>query len=261
MALAGFSFLLMTRTDVVMLGYFAPAADVGTYRAAVALANLVVFGLGVVNTAFAPLIAHLYRQGTLVELGRMYQTAARWATLLGLAAALPLLLFPAEILRIYGAGFQDGGWALVALVAFQLVNAGVGSVGFMLQMSGHQDWVLGNNVFTAALNIGLNLWWIPSWGILGAALATGTALAVNNLLGVIEVRKFLAMQPFSRDYARLAAPILAASGAFALLRFLDLAWWVDLMVVMAAFVFAFALLGMSKDDLVILRAVRSRLRR
>jgi len=183
--IAGFSYLLMTRTDIIMLGYFAQPEQVGAYRAAVALARLVVFGLTAIDTAFAPMIAGLYHRGDYDELREMYRTGTRWGVLLSLLAAMPFLLYPKEVLGMYGPGFVVAAWALVALVSFQLINAGVGSVGFMLQMSGYQDWVLGNNLFTAALNIGLNLWWIPRWGILGAALATGTSLALNNILGMI----------------------------------------------------------------------------
>ncbi|HIQ20663.1 MAG TPA: hypothetical protein EYH34_05420, partial [Planctomycetes bacterium] len=211
--LAGFSYLIMTRTDIIMLGYFAQPEQVGAYRAAVALARLVTFGLSAINMAFAPMIAGLYQRKALGELGDMYRIGTRWGALLSLLVALPFLLYPKEVLGIYGAGFVIAAWPLVALVGLQLVNAGVGSVGFMLQMSGRQDWVMVNNLFTAALNVGFNLWWIPRWGILGAALATGTALAVNNLLGVIEVYRFLKMHPFNRNYWKLLLSTLPALSA------------------------------------------------
>jgi O-antigen/teichoic acid export membrane protein len=257
--LAGFSFLLMTQTDIIMLGHFVSVEEVGIYRAAVALGSLVVFGLSAINTAFSPLIVDLYHRGQTKELAALYKTATRWEVLLSLGVAMPLVLFPREVLGIYGSGFPKAAWSLVALVAFQLVNAGVGSVGLTLQMSGHQDWVLGNNLFTAALNIGLNLWWIPKWGILGAALATGSALALNNLLGMVEMFWLLKMHPFSRGYMRLGFPVAAGLGTSAMLRLADCIWWPNLMVSMGAFGLAFVLVGMSDVDRAVLRAIRNRL--
>jgi len=253
--IAGFSFLLMTRTDVIMLGYFAPAEQVGAYRATVALARLVTFGLGAINMAFAPMIADLYQRGDMGELKAMYRIGTRWGALLSLLAALPFLLYPREVLGMYGAGFGLAAWALVILVAFQLVNAGVGSVGFMLQMSGHQDWVLANNLFTAALNVGLNLWWIPKWGLLGAALATGIALALNNILAVIEIRAMLKTHPFSKDYARLGWGVLLALGTHLVLRQLGWSWPCGLPLGMLALIIGFVALGLSESDRVVLRAI------
>ncbi len=258
--LAGFSFLLMTRTDIIMLGYFAPAEQVGAYRAAVALARLVVFGLAAINTAFAPMIADLNQRKAMEELREMYRVGTRWGMILSLFVALPLLLYPREVSGIYGPRFTMAVWPLVALVGFQLVNAGVGSVGFMLQMSGYQDWVLANNLVTAALNVGLNLWWIPKWGIMGAALATGTSLALNNLLGLVEVKVLLKMHPFSRGYARLGGVTLAALGIYLLCRVVGCLWEYGLPMVMGVFIIAFLGLGLTRGDRLVLAAIWRKLR-
>ncbi len=258
--IAGFSFLLMTRTDIIMLGYFAEPEQVGAYRAAVALARLVVFGLTAINTAFSPMIADLWQRRELKELEHMYKLGTRWGALLSLLAALPFLLYPKEVLGVYGVAFVAAAWPLMVLVGCQFINAGVGSVGFMLQMSGHQDWVLANNLLTAALNVGLNLWWIPRWGILGAALATGMALALNNLLGLLEVQLLLKMHPFSRDYLRLGLPLLLSLGVYLLCRGLGLYWGYTLPVVMLVFPGALVSFGLSVSDRMVLRAVWNRIR-
>ena len=253
--ISGFSYLLMTRTDIIMLGYFTQSEHVGAYRAAVALAHLVTFGLSAINMAFAPMIADLYQRKALEELKDMYRIGTRWGAVLSLLAAMPFLLFPREVLGIYGSGFVAATWPLVALVGFQLINTGVGSVGFMLQMSGHQDWVLANNLFTAVLNVGLNLWWIPKWGIMGAALATGLALALNNILGVIEVRLLLKMQPFSWAYAQLGWTVAIALGVYFLLQQLGIEWEYALPLVLGAFIIGFWRLSSNRADRMVFRAV------
>lgn len=255
MYLAGFSYLLLTRTDLMMLGYFAPSADVGAYRSAVALTQLVVFGLAAINTAFAPMISDLYHRRELEKLNRIYKTTARWIALLSLIVALPLIFFPREILGIYGQGFLKAASPLVALAILQLVNAGVGSVGFMLQMSDHQDFVLGNNLFTALLNLGLNFWWIPKWGILGAAMATGVSLALNNILGIVEVGWLLKMHPFSKDYLRLGYPTFFAIVTFVILKGMEIDGLYGLFITMTVFCASFFALSITHDDRIIISAL------
>ncbi len=256
--LAGFSYIIMSRTDIMMLGYFSSSADVGAYRAAVSLARLAVFALAAINMAFAPMIAELYQRNEHEELSRIYKTAARWSMLLSLVVALPLILFSNELLGMYGSDFQRAEWALVILAVFQLVNAGVGSVGFMLQMSGHQDWVLGNNLFSAAMNVVLNLWWIPRWGILGAAVATGLSLAANNLFGMIEVYILLKTQPFDRDYMRLLFPTFGAIVVFNLSVWFNISWWQNLMLSVTGFIIVFFLAGLNTTDRMIMRSFLNR---
>lgn len=253
--LAGISYILLTRTDLIMLGYFASSEEVGAYRAAVALAHFVVFGLNAVSTAFAPIISDCYHRGALSELHRMYKTAARWTLLMGLVVALPLVLFPGEMLSVYGPRFAHASWSLMILVGFQVVLAMGGPSLFMLQMSGRQDFVLANNVFTLVLNLGLNIWWIPRWGIMGAALATGLSLAVTHILALVQTYWLLRMHPFHWDNVRLMLPLAAALGIFGLARGLGLSWGYGLPLVMGAFGVCFLAVGRNRDDRLIVAAI------
>jgi len=254
MYLSGFSFLLLTRTDVIMLGYFASSSDVGAYWAAVTLVLLVVFGLGAINMVFAPIIASLYHQGAAEELAWLFKIVARWGFIMSFITWVPLALYSEQILGIYGPEFLKAAGALAALASFQLVNAGVGSVGFMLQMTGHQFLSLFNSVSLALLNIGLNLWLIPKWGILGAAMATGISIASINLLALLEVRWILKLHPFSMDYVR----VIGLSG-MALLVYLGLSWtgitWqIRIVAVLTSFLLGYLVFGMNEIDWVVLRA-------
>jgi len=157
-----------------------------------------------------------------------------------------------------GREFAEARWALIVLAVAQLVNAGVGAVGFLLQMTGKQDWFLVNNLTTAAMNIGLNVWLIPRWGIVGAAAATGISLAVNNLMGLVQVWLFHRLQPWNRRYVRI---LVAGGGAAAVGVFLPegLFPWPASLAAMAATYGALLLVqGLDPDDRMILRALAAR---
>lgn len=258
--LAGFSQLIMTKTDIVMLGFFASNAEVGAYKGAVNLSIMITFGLAAVNTAFAPLISEIYEKDNKTELGHLYRFVTRWIAVISLIVSLPLVLYPFQILKFYGSGFTRAATPLVALVGFYLIGSGVGSVGQMLQMSGHQDYVLFINVVTAILNVGLNLWWIPKFGILGAAFATGIPLAANNVLELIIVRKKMGLLPFGPGYFKLIVPVAISILSNIILGLFSIPWYSKLIVVYLIFGVFFFLFCATEEDWLLIYGLKKKIR-
>lgn len=171
------------QTDIVMLGFFTTAEEVGIYRIAAHGAQLVAFTLGAINMVISPHIAHLYAVGDHKRLQQMLTWSARVILASALPVALAFVLFGESILGfLYGPDFTVGYWALVILCMGQLTNAAMGSVAFILNMTGHERdsaWGIGA---AASVNALLNLALIPPLGIEGAAIATATSLAIWNII-------------------------------------------------------------------------------
>lgn len=64
-------------TDILILGVFRPAEEVGIYRFAVQAATLASFGLQAVNTVIAPRFASLYAMGEIDQLQQLATASAR----------------------------------------------------------------------------------------------------------------------------------------------------------------------------------------
>jgi len=187
--------ILNSNTDLFMLGVLSSSANVGEYRVAVSGANLVVFMLAAVNQVVAPHAARLHSAGDHVRLQRMVTVSARVVLLSSLPAALVFILFGRFILGfVFGPEYTAAYPALAILCVGQLVNATMGSVGILLNMSGHErDTVRGVAVGFAA-NVVLNAVLIPPFGIVGAATATASATVIWNLLLHRTVWKRLGIQ-------------------------------------------------------------------
>ena len=182
---------LLQWTDQLLVGLFMTAADVGVYTAAVRLASLAAVPLIAVNAILAPTMAGLFGSR---DRERLRETYARftWATLvLGLVLGSALILLGHNLLAFFGPEFEVGYAALVIITIGHVVNAGTGSSGVLLGMTGHVRWRLFNAGATAALNIALNWLLIPQWGITGSAVATSSSIIAINLLQVVEVRLVL----------------------------------------------------------------------
>lgn len=193
--------------DVLFLGYFRPAADVGVYRAASQTALLMTVLLTSLGTIFSPMIAELHEKAEHQRLAALFSTSTLWSFMLTLPLFLLFIVSGDGVLSIFGPEFIAGFGALIILSVAQLINAGSGSLHFMLSMSGHPYKVLAGDAVVLVVNIVLNLLFVPKWGMHGAALATAISIVILNLLRGLQVYGALRMQPYTK---RFLQPILAA---------------------------------------------------
>ncbi len=199
--------------DSLFLGYYLTIRDVGVYGAAGRLAGLSGMFLLAISTIFAPKIYSLYCKGNLEEVGRLYQHSTRWV----LMCVLPLFLFTVlnaePLLALFGPDFVKGSTALIILAAAYLVMTGTGPAGDVVLMTGRSKAILYAAAASGALGLGLNAYLIPRYGLIGAASATGLAIAFGNLANVLMAWRFTGLQPYTKAIAK---PILAALSVAAL---------------------------------------------
>jgi len=193
--------LINGRTDILILGIVREDAEVGIYRVASQMALLVIFGLKAVNAIQGPHIAHLYATGDMNRLQSMIRQSSRAIMLTSLPLVLTFVVFGRLIIEwVFGPAFQGAYVPLVILCAGQLVNASMGSVASLLNMTGHEHDTT-KSIFTGAIvNVLLNVALTPAWGATGAAIATAATLVVWNLMMWRRVRTRLGIEssPFRR---------------------------------------------------------------
>lgn len=185
--------MLITRqTDILLLGVFVDASNVGIYRIAVQGSQLAGFGLQAVNMVVGPQAVQLHKQADLRRLQRLAVIAARAALAIALPLTLVYLVFGDALLSAaVGAEYTAAAGALALLAGGHVVNAGMGSVGELLNMTGHEKIVSWTLFAATALNILCNMALIPLFGINGAAAATALTLVVWNSLLAWQVRRHL----------------------------------------------------------------------
>lgn len=181
--------LLVSSADIMLLGILRPAAEVGVYGMASRTVALVGFALIAVNNIAGPKFAELYRAQDMQGLKQAATSAMR----INLTVTLPfialLLVAPNWILGLFGEEFAKGGGVLVILSLGQLINVVTGPVGQLLIMTGNERALRNSWLWSAGINLILNLALIPSHGMVGAAIANCIGVSVGNILSAILVRK------------------------------------------------------------------------
>ena len=202
LVLAGVIYSLVGQIDYFVIGYFLNSADVGQYRVAYLLASNLLIVLTAVTPVFKPMVAENSSNHALLE--ERYQLATRWVTMLTLPLAITLILAPDVFLSLlFTAEYSLASPAVVALSVGYLLNALFGPEGMMLEGLGNTRLTLVNTLVLVGVNGLLDILLVPEFGILGAGIATGSALALAGLAGVIEIYFLRSIHPFSPRLVRI----------------------------------------------------------
>ena len=167
---------LTYRADLLLVDWFMTAEDVGIYSQGVGVIEL---ALQVPNALAMVIFSHSVAASDAEKFRRRGQRIARRAIpLLALVAALLCAIAPFFIPFMFGEDFRPAVpvvWALapgiVGVGVFQLVVS-------ELNGRGRPEVGLYAAGTALALNVLLNIWWIPAFGIVGAALASSVSYIV-----------------------------------------------------------------------------------
>lgn len=189
MTMAALLSAVNTQADLILLGILASKEEVGQYAVAVRLASLVSYVLLAANIPLRPVIARLWREGKTEALqATVSKVCARVLAVSG-AIALALVALGPLLLGVFGPEYVVAVDALRVLAAAQLLSAAAGPVGVVLMMTGHERATFFGLASGAVTNVALNALLIPSFGILGAAMATASGVLVWNTILLVALRR------------------------------------------------------------------------
>lgn len=213
---AGVIYSFVAQIDYFAIGYFLSSAEVGYYRVAFMLASTTLIVLQSITPIFKPMVVESQNDETLQN---QYRTVTRWITILTLPIVTTFVLAPELYLSLFFTReYAVVSTALVALAVGYLANSALGPEGMVLEGLGHTRLTLFNTVILIVTNAVLDVVLVPRIGVVGAGIATATALTVAGIMGVFEVYYIRNIQPFSIRLLKVWAAIIpAAIGGFFLL--------------------------------------------
>jgi len=180
---------IMAWTDKLMIGNMMGSEEVGIYFTAFKLSMFASIALMAINSIASPKFAELYGKKDFDGLKKVAHQSSKMIFLATLPLVLVFFVFPEFLLGLFGEEFKVGVKAFVFLSFGKLISSLSGSVGNILQMTGKQV-IFMNVLFVGAIvNVLLNFFLIPKFGINGAALASMISLSMWNLIMVYFVKR------------------------------------------------------------------------
>lgn len=197
-------FLLRSSLPVIMLGYFSSTIDVASFRAVVPVARLNLVVIQSFTFLFMPMAARMFAREDRKGINDLYWQSAMWIavitfpifiTTFSLAQPLTLLLF--------GIRYANSG-IIMALLAFgYYFNAALGFNADTLRIYGKVRYIIMIDLLVVIISLVLNLWLIPQYGALGAAIAVCGTLVVHNIFNHAGLKFIAEIKLFQWRYLRV----------------------------------------------------------
>lgn len=187
------SLYLLMRVDVLLLAALRTDADVGLYALAVSLIELT----NIATDAVATVVVRRQVTVSLEDSATFTARVIGITSVLATAAAAGLLVAGWLLVApVYGEAFRGSVPALFSLAPGVIALAAVRSAGgFLIRLD--RPWIVTSLAMGAlTVNVVLNLVLIPTWGIVGAGVATSIAYSLLAASHIGWMRRATGM-PFS----------------------------------------------------------------
>ena len=180
--------VIIGQIDVVMLGFLANLEEAGVYNIAVKISGLLGFVSASLVFVIAPKIAECFYKAKHHELRMMVRQSCNVMLVILIPMLLILVFFGERILLIFGEEFQRG-YAAMVLLALGYVFGGVfGPVAHALNLTGKHRVFNGIIVSALLVNVILNYFFIPLFGMSGAAIANVASFLLWNIASSFVIR-------------------------------------------------------------------------
>jgi O-antigen/teichoic acid export membrane protein len=196
--------------ETLILGRVASNEQVGVFVISQRIATTLIIFFDLIWTIFAPSIANLYAKNNKEKLAFQLKTVTLWVFTLALPFSLILFWEAPAILAFFGPDFVVGTQMLRVLVFSQLIFVVLGPMATVLVMTGRTRLNLFDLVITFIFSLALDIYLIPRYEALGAAIASSLSLVFINLLRLGQVNHILKFHPFRSGFIH---PIIAGFGS------------------------------------------------
>ncbi|WCL81224.1 oligosaccharide flippase family protein [Saprospira sp. CCB-QB6] len=249
-----FVVLLMTlysRMDAVMIERLLPIEKGKLEADQYAFAYRLLDAFNMIAYLFAglllPMFSRLLRPLELKDLGQLMATAFRWMSFLSLSLSIALFFYADELAPALYESSNSQTPFLLQILLFSANAAGIIYIfGTFLTAAARLKEMNIFFAFGVLLNFGLNFFWIPAYGALGAAVAT---LITQFFIAVTEIFLTFRYFPNLRNYFSLALFLrfilgsLLSFGIFYSSQFLPFIFWFKILLAGAASLLSAFLIG------------------
>ena len=204
LVIVGFVSLIIMWTDVLMLGIYKNSEIVGIYNAALPTANLMLLFPTAILALFLPIITKNYAKKNIDSIKKTYMTATKWVFIANFPALILMIFFSKNILTIlFGSNYAIGALPLSILSIGYFIMSIAQTNGTILNMYKKTKLLLKISIISALGNILLNALLIPTYGMIGGAIATSSAFITSAILVTYHAKKKIKINPYTLDMIKI----------------------------------------------------------
>jgi len=217
-ALGTIAFLVITQIDSVMIGNMMGLDQLAYYSIPVFLISAMSVPEKSLTQISLPVISSLFAEKKFREVDVIYKKTAINQLLIGGGIFVFVWINIDFLMDLLGEKFGNTAFVFLLLGVGKIIDLATSVNGSILTISHKYRFVLVLQLTLLLLAIVLNIWFIPLWGMEGAALATMVSMIIYNVLKSVLVYRWYRLQPFNRNVF-IVFGMLLISSAFSFLDF------------------------------------------
>ncbi|MBN2052425.1 flippase [Candidatus Woesearchaeota archaeon] len=190
--LLGVGSIVILYTDTLVLTYFRSLEEVGVYNVVVPTAMLLLFFTNSIGSVLFPMVSELWAKKDLKKISQGLEILEKYSFAVLLPLVTIMFIFSNTILRLlFGAAYASGATAMQVLL-IGILFMGMFSLSSMV-FAGIGKPMISTKILLlgGAINLILNFFLIPRWGMLGAAFNSLLAYFLVFILSVFKLRKLI----------------------------------------------------------------------
>lgn len=191
--------VLVSSLDIIMIAQFVGLTGTGVYATVVFLTSVTQVPYRSILRVATPLIADYWKHREMEKMKELYVKVSSVSLFIGLTLFLVIWLNIDLVFSFLKPEFEPGIWVFFFLMIGRLVDMYLGLNGAIFSSSNKFKYDIFFTLFLIVAVFVLNLWFIPLWGIAGAAISTSIAIAVYNIGRVIFVWKLFKIHPLRKN--------------------------------------------------------------
>lgn len=177
--------------DIVLIGFLLGEQAVGLYTAPYRICFFLVALAVSIHASYLPIIIRASNSGFKpFEIGKIAERSLNFAAAVAAPLVVGGIIVAAPLLEaVFGSDYAQGKPAfrfLILSVGFVFLHGAIHNIFLAVNRLKTEMIIF---AFAAFVNIGLNIFVVPRYGIVGAAVVTAAAEAITLIVGLIVVNK------------------------------------------------------------------------
>lgn len=192
----GVASVLVNNIDIIMLSSLAGLSDTGIYAIAFYIGSAITIPRRSIYQISSPVISDAFKNKNLSLIEKVYHQSSLNLIIAGGLVFCGVVANIDNLMNLLPPEYAGGAMVIVVIASANVFDMATGVNGAIILNSKYYRFDFYSTLILIVLTIILNYLLIPFYGILGAAIGTGSAIILYNVLKVGYVWIRFSMQPF-----------------------------------------------------------------
>ncbi|WP_158977702.1 oligosaccharide flippase family protein [Cellulophaga sp. L1A9] len=212
--LGGSAAVVLLEVDKVMINQYIKIENVAYYSVAIFIATVISVPSRAMHQIVYPLTAEILTKNDTDSLKNLYHRSALTLFIISGLIYLLIILNLGDLYTLLSDDYSKGFSVVLLIGLAKVYDAVLGNNNAILYNSDYYKMLLILGVFLAIITILFNMWLIPEYELIGAAIASFSAIFIYNTLKIVFVKVRFGILPFSIAMFKVLLVLIVLGIAF-----------------------------------------------